>query len=116
MQHGGDDGRVNFTFTPRQLGPVDIEFKVHYIGKQDTSAPSMGSPQLPPRQQSNHVNTAFYGSRSNGSPDLGETEHPTMDITELQKDEIAPQNSTRKRECPPEVTKAVGKKQKIEDI
>ncbi|KAH7308897.1 hypothetical protein B0I35DRAFT_482658 [Stachybotrys elegans] len=108
-----DDGRVKLAFTPRKLGLVNIKLRVQYIGKHDTSAPSMDSTPPPPRRQSHSANTAFYGSRSNGSPDFGETKHLTMGTTELQKDGDTPPGSPRKRALSPDVTGTAGKRQKM---
>ncbi|KFA65505.1 hypothetical protein S40285_10819 [Stachybotrys chlorohalonatus IBT 40285] len=111
----GNDGRVKIAFTPRKLGLVNIKLRVQYIGKHDTSAPSMNSTPPSARRRANNVNTAFYGSRSNGSPDFGETEHLPIDTKEPQKDGDTTSGSPRKRAISPDVTGAAGKRQRKQD-
>ncbi|KFA78632.1 hypothetical protein S40288_10348 [Stachybotrys chartarum IBT 40288] len=67
-----------------------------------------------PHRQSHDANTAFYGSRSNGSPDLG-ARHAKIDTTEPKKDGHTPPGSPRKRALSPDAAGAAGKRQKKQD-
>ncbi|KFA66440.1 hypothetical protein S40285_10845 [Stachybotrys chlorohalonatus IBT 40285] len=111
----GKDGRVWIGFIPQQFGLANIKLGVQYIREHDTSTPSMNSTPPRPHRQSHDVNTSFYGSRSNGSPDLGETRHAKIDTTEPQKDGHTPPASPRKRALSPAATGAAGKRQKKQD-
>jgi hypothetical protein len=114
MHPGVHDGRVKFIFTPRHHGAVEIEFRVQYIGDHVSTPQSTKSPAP---LQTDDMNTAFYGSLPDGSPNLREPGCPaTVGTKRLPENENLSSSITHKHAVSPEVNTAPGKKQKVRNI